>query len=263
MLKKRLIFTLLFDGTSFVLSRNFRLQRVGTIHWLKTNFSFLELSRHIDELIILNVNPSGLTPAFLDILSDLASNCFIPISAGGGVSSLESANLLLHNGADKIVVNSLLYHNLDKVKKIAQVIGSQSVVASIDCSYHDSDFFAYHDYGKTRGRSLSDFLNQLVDHDVVGEIYLNSINNDGSGQGLNLAMLNHFPTAFSIPTILAGGAGTAEHLSAGLACPQVDAVATANLLNFVGSGLEEARISLLSTGHDLPQWDPFDSILTS
>lgn len=90
---------------------------------------------------------------------------------------------------------------------------------------------------------------------AVGEIYLNSIDCDGTGQGYDLGLLDQLPPNMSKPVILAGGVGNAIHLAAGFADPRVDAAATAHLFNFVGDGLKQARQSLIADGVVLPIWD--------
>jgi cyclase len=89
----------------------------------------------------------------------------------------------------------------------------------------------------------------------VGELYLNSMDRDGTGQGYDLGLLELLPANISKPIILAGGVGNAAHLAAGLADSRVDAVATAHLFNFIGDGLKQARKSLISSGIELPLWD--------
>ena len=112
MLKKRIIFTLLFCDGNFMLSRNFRLQKVGNLEWLNTNYNFSKISRFIDELVVLDVTRKGRNlSTFCDTLKSLSENCFVPIAAGGGVNCVESARQLLKSGADKVVINSELYLN--------------------------------------------------------------------------------------------------------------------------------------------------------
>ena len=89
MLKKRLIFTLIYSDGFFMQSRNFRLQRVGNIEWLLKNYKFQETSFFIDELIILDASRvKKLSNSFLNIVEELAKECFIPISVGGGIKSI-------------------------------------------------------------------------------------------------------------------------------------------------------------------------------
>ena len=88
--------------------------------------------------------------------------------------------------------------------------------------------------------------------DDIGELYLNSIERDGTSQGLDLQLLELLPKGWDIPVILAGGAGKWSQICAALTDDRVDAVATAELLNFVGNGLQRSRLNLIASGIDLP-----------
>ena len=107
---------------------------------------------------------------------------------------------------------------------------------------------------KCQEGSAQDWL-ERISRDSVGELYVNSMDRDGTGQGFDLNILDLLPRSLKKPVILAGGAGNANHLLVGLRDARVDAVATANLFNFVGNGLKEARQSLVSNGIVLPMWD--------
>ena len=132
MVKKRIIFTLLYDGEGyFVLSRNFRLQKIGDLHWLKKQYN-LRRSTFIDELIILDV--SRKTRSLESIVSVLQaiSKMFIPISVGGGIYSVDQARELFRSGADKVVINScLLDETTTMVSDLAEEFGSSILVALI------------------------------------------------------------------------------------------------------------------------------------
>ena len=260
MLKKRLIFTLLFDGDDFVLSRNFRLQRVGDLLWLQKNYNFENTARSIDELIVLNVarEKSDLKD-FSEAIKSLSRGCFMPISAGGGLRNVKDAELLLKSGADKVVINTMLVTNNEIVQQIANKYGKQCIVASVDLKRGmDGQFAQFIESGKTQ---LSDdprlALERLQDG-PIGEIYLNSMDRDGTGQGYDMEILELLPTNCTKPVIFAGGVGNSNHLDLGLRDNRVDAVATAHLFNFIGSGLESARNNLRSIGHRFPIWSFID-----
>jgi len=255
-LKKRIIFTLLYDNGHFVLSRNFRLQRVGTIDWLQKNYNFSHIAFYIDELVVLDVSRSQRDVArFSETLKVLTKGCFAPIAAGGGVRDLEHARTLLRSGADKVVVNSALFDAPRLVANLAQEFGQQCVVGSIDLKRNpDGVFGLYTNNGsEMKCESVSDLLEKLPSN-CVGELYLNSINQDGTGQGFDFSVLDLCPACLNLPIILAGGAGHSLHLLEGLRDKRVDAVATAHLFNFVGDGLKKARALIAEQEIQLAQW---------
>ena len=257
MLKKRLIFTLLYDGAGFVLSRNFRLQRVGDLAWLQKNYNFENTARSIDELIVLNVaRENSDMRIFAEILKNLAKGCFVPISAGGGIRNVEDAGLLLKSGADKVVINTILITNYGVVRQIANKYGKQCLVASMDVKRGlDGQFAHFIDSGATQLSESPGLTLERMQDAPIGEIYLNSMDRDGTGQGYDMETLELLPTNFTKPVILAGGVGNSNHLDFGLRDNRVDAVATAHLFNFIGSGLETARSNLRSIGHRFPTWN--------
>jgi len=256
MLKKRIIFTLLYDSGWFMLSRNFRLQRVGNLEWLQRNYNFSHIAFFIDELIVLDVTRGVRdTLAFCETLKSLAAGCFVPITAGGGVRTIDHARQLLRSGADKIAVNTPLFERPEFVRELVAEFGQQCIVGSVDLKRNREG--GYQIFIESGSQSLGDepasALSWLT-QEWVGEVYLNSIDQDGTGQGYDLAMLNQLPSRCSVPVILAGGVGNGTHLAKGFADPRVDAVATAHLFNFVGNGLECARESLVKQGASLAVW---------
>jgi cyclase len=257
MLKKRLIFTLLYSSGSFMLSRNFRLQSVGNLDWLQLNYDFSRISYSIDELVVLDVTRKDRNlDEFCDVLKSLTHNNFVPITAGGGVKDVKSARKLLRSGADKISINSELFGKRDLASELAEEFGQQCVVGSIDLKRSKTGDFhvCSNDGSEINESSARDLLENILQSDV-GEIYLNSMDRDGTGQGLDLEILDLLPARVKKPVIVAGGVGNSDHLLVGLRDSRVDAVATANLFNFVGDGLERARHELLSGGITLPTWD--------
>jgi cyclase len=251
--KKRLIFTLLYDNGSFMLSRNFRLQKIGDLKWLETNYGFSEVGYSIDELIVLDVSRTLRNrQAFCETLKALTFDCFAPIAAGGGVNSVIEAHDLLRSGADKVVVNTALHTNPDLISKLATEFGRQCIVASLDCKYLDNTYRLVTNNGsETIDLDLPQFLAEISSL-PVGEIYLNSVDRDGTGNGYDFKLLDCLPKSIEVPVILAGGVGNSKHLAKGLSDHRVDAVATANLLNFMGNGLALARAELIDTNFNIP-----------
>ena len=144
MLRKRLIFTLLFSNNYFYLSRNFNLQKVGNLDWLKENYNFKNISAYIDELIVLDVSKNNKDIKNLsNNIGDICKDCFVPISIGGGIDNLDKVKILLKAGADKIVVNTAVFKNKKFIYQLSKYIGSQSIVISIDYKKGDNDYLFF------------------------------------------------------------------------------------------------------------------------
>lgn len=252
-----MIFTLLYSHGSFMLSRNFRLQKVGDLHWLQKNYDFSKVAFSIDELIVLDVSRGERNPdRFCKHLEALTYGCFVPIAAGGGVRSLLDARNLLRSGADKVVVNTPLFLDQVLIRDLATEFGQQCIVASVDVKHApDAGYQIWVENGeRCIEGSLSEWLEKIAGLPVA-DIYLNSIDCDGTGQGYDLSMVAELPKSISIPLIIAGGAGHYRHLAEGLSDARVDASATAHLFNFVGDGLMKARFRLFEDGFSLADWD--------
>jgi cyclase len=256
MLRKRIIFTLIYSDNYFMQSRNFRLQKVGNLDWLKINYKFQNIAFSLDELIILNASKSQKNIAdFAKTISNIVNEVFIPIAAGGGIRSLEDAELLFNSGADKVVLNTSLIEDPNLVKKLVNKFGSQSIVASIDYKNVGGKLHVYIKDGSFKiDLTLIEYI-KYIETLEVGEIYLNSIENDGTGFGYDYNIINNLGCEINLPLIIAGGAGNESHLYDGLSLSSVSAVATANLFNFIGNGLPNARKKILSQGINLSNWE--------
>jgi len=239
-----------------MLSRNFRLQKVGDINWLQKNYDFSKISFYIDELIILDITGSKRNPElFCETLKKLTKGCFVPICAGGGVRTVEYARKLLRSGADKISINTSLFTQPKFVHELASEFGQQCVVASVDIKEKNLNGYEIKiESGSQQVKGNLIDLFKIIDNGEVGELYLNSIDRDGTGQGYLFPILDFLPPEFTIPVIMAGGAGNAQHFEDGLNDRRIDAVATAHLFNFIGDGLQQARNNLIFKGVELAKW---------
>lgn len=240
-----------------MLSRNFRLQKVGDLNWLNDQYDFSHISLFIDELVVLDVSRGERNEVeFCDVLKKLGKSCFIPIAAGGGIRTIDAARNLLRSGADKIVINSPLYGDWSFVSALSAEFGEQCIVASMDVMESSTgDFQVWSHNGEQLQLGLaSNWMERFSDRGV-GEIYLNSINRDGTGIGCDMRLLHLLPPNFNKPVILVGGVGNSFHLDEALRDSRVDGVATAHLFNFIGDTLQKARKSLLSDGINLANWE--------
>lgn len=239
-----------------MLSRNFRLQKAGDVRWLLKNYGFGDMSAYIDELMIVDVTrgpPDRIK--FLGDVRHIIQGCFIPVSLGGSIKSLETARLFVANGADKIVVNSIFDEDAEVVRQIADTFGAQCVIGGIDLKRMPDKYVVHTAQGQT---PLTIEPRKRVDAMLdagAGEILLQSIDRDGTGQGFDLDMMDAIGGKVRAPVILCGGCGKSGHMLEALGRSDVDAIATANLFNFIGDGLQTARLELLAGEMDLATWD--------
>ena len=257
MLRKRIIFSLIYNEGFFTQSRNFRLQKVGDLKWLEKNYGFQKIAFSLDELIVINASRTN-KPIhdFASMISLLVNDVFIPICAGGGIRTMADAEMLFKSGADKIIMNTALYENPELVKELIRNYGSQSVVASVDYKTINGMDEVYIADGKIKiDKSLKQYLEYLQMLDV-GEIYLNAIDKDGTGFGYDFETIRKIAKGIKKPLIIAGGAGNEKHLIEGLQIEEVSAVATANLFNFIGDGLPNARKKIIASGLNIANWNP-------
>ena len=256
MLKKRLIFALLWRSGKFCLSRNFKLQAAGDLSWIERNYNFKVIASAIDELIVLNVSREPTqTGVFAEQISALTHDCFVPLAAGGNIRSVEDALLLLRSGADKLVLNSPLVSDPDLIASLVRRFGRQCVVASIDYRRTAAGTEVFIDNGGTAtGLSVEQAIAR-AEALGAGEIFLTCVDRDGTGQGYDIDTLQAAAHASGVPVIASGGVGRFEHLADWLRMPVGVAAATANIFNFLGDGLREARSHLEGDGIPLAHWD--------
>ncbi len=255
MLRKRIIFSLIYAYGFFHQSRNFRLQRVGNLRWLEKNYKFQEIAFSLDELIVINASKNNKNiENFANTLSQLVDDVFIPIAAGGGIRSIADAKLLFASGADKILLNTILIKDVILVKELVSLYGSQSIVAVVDYKSSDNSRQVFIEDGTIEiDMNLEEHLTYL-NHLNIGEIYLNSMDNDGTGFGYDLETIQDVANTMHIPLIVAGGAGNEKHLTSALEIESINAVATANLFNFIGDGLPNARKHIIEKEINIARW---------
>jgi cyclase len=260
MRKKRLIFALLYQDGFFVQSRNFRLQKVGDVNWLLKNYNFNNIAKAIDELAIINVSRDRLIKDnFFRDVEKLSRTCFMPKLFGGAITGLQDAKNLFNLGADKIILNSLMFNKPEIVQDLASHYGNQAIVGSFDFNKNKETnlykFFSMNGNNQVT-HSLSEVM-KLVQTLGLGEAMFQSISLDGTGFGLDLEILNQiekYDSKIKTPIIISGGAGNFEHIYQAMMHPIVNSVLTANLLNFMGESLKNTRSELILRGINLPKF---------
>jgi len=161
-----------------------------------------------------------------------SANCRVPLTIGGGITSTEHVLGLLHSGADKVSFNQAALHQPSLLTETAKLFGNQCVVASIDAVRVDDKYWVF-DYLQREVLKirLDEFCRQLQDCGA-GEIFINSVDRDGSKSGFDLELINNACAAVTVPVIACGGAGNPQHILDVLINTQASAVAAANFFHF-------------------------------
>ena len=187
-----------------------------------------------DELVFYDITASAEgRKLFTDILTEVASTIFIPLTVGGGINTVEDFDRVLKCGADKVSVNSGAIRNPDLVRQAARIYGDQCVVLSADIKRVDGQFRIFAKGGREdTGMEAIDWIKKCVANGA-GEIVVNSIDTDGVKQGFDLEMLEAVSEAVDVPVIASGGAGCIEDfITLFKTLPKVDAGLAASIFHF-------------------------------
>ena len=187
-----------------------------------------------DELVFYDITASAEgRKLFTDILTEVASTIFIPLTVGGGINTLDDFDRVLKCGADKVSVNSGAIRDPQLVHDAARLYGDQCVVLSADVKRVDGQFRVFAKGGREdTGMEAIGWIKKCVDNGA-GEVVLNSIDTDGVKGGFDLPMLEAVSNAVDVPVIASGGAGCAEDfVTLFERLPKVDAGLAASIFHF-------------------------------
>ena len=228
-LKRRIIPIELLDGGRLIKTVGFSIPRdVGD----PVKSSQVYSDQDADELVLLNISREYRDVASLaEVVSRIAQECFVPLTVGGGIRTLEDAVRLFLAGADKVLVNSSAYSQPDLITEIGARYGQQAIVVGIDARSEPAGFALFSDCGRRREHiSLSNHVTKVV-ATGAGEIMIQSIDRDGTMTGYDLDLLQAVIELSPVPVIAAGGAGDFMHLKQAFDIG-ADAAACGSLFNF-------------------------------
>lgn len=247
MLKKRLIAVLILRDGQVVQSVRFK--HTNVIHYDPVHAVECFNKWAVDEIVMLNVSPSAESrQGFLDAVGRISEQCFVPLAVGGWITDMDYARALLSNGADKLVINTLLADDPELVTALSRRFGRQCIVASMDVKRDaDGTVEAMVDRGRRATGSDPIAWAQRAEALGVGEIFLNSVDHDGARKGYDLATLAAVCQAVSVPVIAFGGVFNWDHLVAGLDAG-ADAVAVANQFHYTEHSSRKAKRHLVQSG---------------
>ena len=202
-----------------------------------------------DELCFLDISASHEgRGTLLDVVRRTAQVCFMPLTVGGGVRSVEDARALLLAGADKVAVNSAAVSRPQVVAEIASRFGSQCVVASVDAR-KVGDHWEIFTHGGRRATGIDAIAHAAALAALgAGELLVTSMDGDGTQAGYDLALTRAIADAVRVPVIASGGVGTLEHLVAGVVEGHASAVLAASIFHFGTHSIAEAHAALRAAG---------------
>ena len=261
MLKIRLIPCVLLRNGLVVQSKGFRryqllgnpttvVQRLSD--WACDELIYLDISREASyDLRRDDLNHPN-RGAILDIVSDVARRCFMPLTFGGHIRTLADAAARIQRGADKVAINTQACREPEFITACSRAFGAQCVVVSIDVRDDPAGRWRVYTSGgrEATGRCAVEWARQ-VEQLGAGEILINSIDRDGTGRGYDLELVSSVAAAVSIPVICLGGVGEWAHLAQAIRGSDVSAVAAANIFHYSENSVYNAKRHLYEAGLDV------------
>jgi imidazole glycerol-phosphate synthase subunit HisF len=187
-----------------------------------------------DEMVFFDITATAHgRSTMVDVIEKVADQCFMPLTVGGGLKSVEDMYTMLRAGADKISINSSALATPDLIRAGAEKFGSQCIVVSIDARKVESDRWDVFSHGgrKPTGLDAVGWARRAVELGA-GEIVLNSIDADGTKEGFDLEITRRVSEAVSVPVVASGGAGKLEHMAEVLLKAKADAVLAASIFHY-------------------------------
>ena len=203
-----------------------------------------------DEICFLDIHATHENRGTMfDMVRRTAEQCYIPLTVGGGVRTVDDVRALLLAGADKVSFNSAAVANPDVVREAADQFGSQCIVCAIDAKTVSPGKWELFTHGgrKPTGIDAVEFATMIVEKGA-GEILLTSMDRDGTRAGFNLPLTRAISDAVNVPVIASGGVGTLEHLVEGVTLGGASAVLAASIFHFGEFSIAEAKSYMAAAG---------------
>ena len=196
-----------------------------------------------DEICLLDITASNENrDTIIDIVKKTAKECFVPLTVGGGVRTIQNITDLLLAGADKVSVNTAAVMNIDFVKEASKKFGSQCIVVAIDAKKVSEKKWEVFTHGgrKKTGINAIEFAKQ-VEINGAGEILITSMDRDGTKSGYDIELLKTITQCTNIPVIASGGVGNLDHLCDGIVKGGASAVLAASIFHYREFKIKEAK----------------------
>lgn len=203
-----------------------------------------------DEMVFFDITASAMGRAsMVNVIERTADQCFMPLTVGGGIRSVEDMHTMLKAGADKISINSSAIANPDLIKAGAEKFGSQCIVVSIDAKRTSPQKWHVFSHGGRRSTGMDAIeWAQMAVQLGAGEIVLNSIDADGTKAGFDVEVTRRISESVGVPVVASGGAGTLEHMAEVLLAGKADAVLAASIFHFGEHTVGDVKAYLAKEG---------------
>ena len=200
-----------------------------------------------DEICFLDITASNENrDTIYEVVERTSKKCFVPLTVGGGVRSLEDISKLLNCGADKVSINTAAVQNPKVITEGSKKYGSQCIVVAIDAKRNENSWEVFTHGGKNKtGINALDFAKKMEDCGA-GELLVTSMDSDGTQNGYDLELTSKISSMVNIPIIASGGVGSLEHLLEGIKEGKASAVLAASIFHYGKFTIKEAKEYLLS-----------------
>jgi len=241
MLAKRIIIVLTFSEGVLYRTKNFNPDYRYTDNFIDNKL--------VDEIVLIDVSRnSNHRSKFYEVIRKISKSCFVPITVGGLIRSIEEIKILQSNGADKILINSLIHINENEVKKITEKYGSQFVIAGIDFLLENNNYSICIENGKKKINLSINKCLEKIENCKVGEILVQSIDRDGSLRGYDNKINYEIKKKTNLPVLVCGGAGNWSHFEEAFNDSNVDGVCTNNIYHYSEKSVNLIKKSLYQKG---------------
>ena len=202
-----------------------------------------------DEICFLDITASNENrDTIFDVVRETSKKCFVPLTVGGGVRSVEDINKLLNCGADKVSINTAAVQNPDVVEQSSKKFGSQCIVVAIDAKKNNDRWEIYTHGGRnSTGIDAIEFASNMEKRGA-GELLITSMDRDGTQIGYDIDLMSTISSRVNIPIIASGGVGELEHLVDGIKLGKASAVLAASIFHYGKYSIKEAKEYLDSKG---------------
>lgn len=202
-----------------------------------------------DELCFLDITASSDNrDTIYDVVRRVAECCFMPLTVGGGVRTLDDIRKLLNAGADKVSINSAAVTNPELVREAAHKFGSQCVVVGIDAKWNGTFFEIFTHGGRTAtGIDAVEWAQKMADYGA-GELLVTSMDRDGTKAGFDIPLTRAITDAVNIPVIASGGVGALEHFTQGARAGKATGLLAASVFHFGQFTIAQVKAHLVQNG---------------